>query len=68
MSNILRKYKRNILKKELGTNEISDEFHNRFGYHQNITKQELKLKERLLRRLRKLAHKKSRKSKQKKEK
>lgn len=57
---MIRKIKRNILKKELGTNNISDEYHKRYGYKPNITKQELKLKNRLKKALIKLVYKKSR--------
>ena len=57
---MIRKIKRNILKKELGTNNISDAYHERYGYKPNITKQELKLKSRLKKALMKLAYKKSR--------
>ena len=57
---MIRKIKRNILKKELGTNNISDAYHERYGYKPNITKQELKLKSRLKKALIKLVYKKSR--------
>lgn len=57
---MIRKFKRDMLKKELGTNDISKEFHNRYGYKPNITKQELKLKDRLKQKIRKLAHLKTR--------
>lgn len=60
---MIRKIKRHMLKQELGTNKISDEFHKRYGYKKNITKLELKLKERLLKAKRKSKHKKARKRK-----
>lgn len=53
---MIRKFKRIMLKKELGSNDISEEFHKRYGYKPNITKQELKLKHRLKRKLKKLFH------------
>ena len=65
---MIRKIKRNILKKELGTNNISDAYHERYGYKPNITKQELKLKDRLKKALMKAIYKKSRLKKRKKEK
>ena len=64
---MIRKYKREMLKKELGTNDISEEFHRRYGSKPNITKQELKLAARLKARLRKLVHKRARKNKSKEE-
>lgn len=57
---MIRKYKRDMLKKELGTNDISEEFHRRYGSKPNVTKQELKLADRLKKRLKKLIYKKSR--------
>lgn len=56
----IRKIKRNQLKKELGTNNIADEFHKRYGEKPNVNKGKVKLLERLKRKLRKLAHKKAR--------
>lgn len=60
---MIRKYKRDMLKKELGTNDISEEFHRRYGNKPNITKQELKLADRLKKKLKKLIHKKTRSKK-----
>lgn len=57
---MIRKFKREMLKKELGTNNISEEFHNRYGNKPNVNKNDLKLAERLRRKLKKLAHKKAR--------
>lgn len=65
---IRRKIKRNILKKELGTNEINDAFHNKYGYKPNVEKQSLLLKLRTAKALRKLKHKKARKNKKEREK
>lgn len=57
---MIRKIRRNILKKEMGTNNINSEWHKRYGYKPNVSKGELKLLERIKKGLRKLAHKKSR--------
>lgn len=43
---MIRKFKRMMLKKELGTNEIQEEFHKRYGHKPNITKLDIKLKTR----------------------
>lgn len=50
---MIRKFKREMLKKELGTNNISEEYHKRYGYKPNVTKQELKLLDRLKRKAQK---------------
>lgn len=57
---IQRKIKRNILKNELGTNEISEEYHKRYGYKPNISKLDLKLKARKERAKKKENYKKAR--------
>lgn len=57
---IKRKIKRNILKKQLVTNNISDAFHNEYGYTPNIKKISLLEKERVEHKKRKLKHKKAR--------
>lgn len=57
---MIRKIKRNQIKQELGTNNISKEFHRRYGETPNVSKGQFKLLERLKRKLRKLAHKKAR--------
>ena len=57
---MIRKIKRNQLKNELGTNNISEEFHKRYGEKPNADKGKVKLLDRLKRKLRKLAHKKAR--------
>lgn len=49
----IRKFKREQMKRELGTNKISNEFHKRYGYKPNITKQGLKFIERMKRKVRK---------------
>lgn len=57
---MIRQFRRNILKNEIGTNKINNEWHRRYGYKPNVNKEEIKLLERLKRKLRKLAHKKAR--------
>ena len=54
MGSMLRKVRRNSLKEELGTNKIRGEFHRRYGYKPNITKQKLKLIDRLNKKIKKL--------------
>lgn len=60
MSNLTRKVRRNKIKQELGTNEISSVFHSRYGYTPNVDKNKEKFLTRLKKKLRKLAHKKAR--------
>ena len=57
---IQRKIKRKMLKNELGTNEISKEYHNRYGYKPNITELDLKLRARKERAKKKENYKKAR--------
>lgn len=57
---IQRKIKRKMLKNELGTNEISEEYHKRYGYKPNISKLDLKLKARKERAKKKENYKKAR--------
>lgn len=57
---MIRKFKREMLKRELGTNDINEEFHKRYGSKPNVSKNEIKLMDRLKRKLRKLAHKEAR--------
>lgn len=64
---IKRKIKRNILKKQLGTNNISDAFHNEYGYTPNIKKISLLEKARAEHKIRKLKHKKARQKKNREE-
>lgn len=60
MASMVRKMKRNMLKNELGTNNISEEFHLRYGYKPNKDKKALKGFFRWLKKKRKNAHKKAR--------
>lgn len=55
-----RKYKMDMLKKELGTNGISEVFHMKYGEKPNIKKSVLKTFGRWLKKKRKEAHKKAR--------
>ena len=64
---MIRKIKRNQIKQELGTNDISREFHKRYGEKPNVDKGKVKLLDRLKRKLRKLAHKKARERRNKSE-
>ena len=64
---MIRKIKRNQLKNELGTNNISREFHKRYGEKPNVDKTQVKLLDRIKRKLRKLAHKKARERRNKSE-
>lgn len=57
---IQRTIKRNILKNELGTNKISEEYHKRYGYKPNITELDLKLRARKERAKKKENYKKAR--------
>ena len=57
---MIRKIKRDMLKRELGTNNISEEFHLRYGYKPNKDKKVLKGFFRWLKKKRKNAHKKAR--------
>lgn len=54
---MVRKFKRERLKSELGTNKISNEFHKRYGYEPNVSKQDLKFIERMKRKAKKLLRK-----------
>ena len=65
MASMVRKIKRDMLKKELGTNKISEEFHLRYGYKPNRDKKVLKGFFRWLKKKRKNAHKKARLNKMK---
>lgn len=56
---MVRKYKREMLKKELDTNKINKEFHKRYGYIPNVTKYNQKLIDRLKKKIRKLRRKKA---------
>lgn len=60
MSSFERKTRRNILRKELGSNNISEEYHKRYGHYPQKSKSDLKVIERLKKRLRKLSWLKSR--------
>ena len=60
---MLRKLKREMLKRELGTNNISEEFHKRYGYTPNVNKNKMKLLERLKKKLRKIGFKRARRNK-----
>lgn len=57
---MIRKIKRDMLKTELGTNKISEEFHLRYGYKPNLKKTTIKDFCRWFKRKRKEAHKKAR--------
>ena len=60
MASMVRKMKRNMLKNELGNNNISEEFHLRYGYKPNKDKKVLKGFFRWLKKKSKNAHKKAR--------
>lgn len=64
---MIRKYKRDMLKKELGTNDISEVFHMKYGEKPNIKKSVLKTFGRWLKKKRKEAHKKARMNRKEKE-
>jgi hypothetical protein len=66
MSNGLRQIKRNKLKQEMGSNNINEEYHKRYGYTRNITKKELTLMEKIKKKIDKLKRK-SRKARKNKE-
>lgn len=57
---MIRTIKRNKLKKELGTNNISDVFHLKYGHKPNIDKKIMKTFTRWFKKKRKEAHKKAR--------
>jgi len=56
---LFRKFKREQLKKELGTNNIAEEFHKRYGYKPNKSKLDIKLELRKQHKKRKERRKKS---------
>ena len=60
MSSGIRKLKRSVLKHELGTNDISDAYHQRYGYHTQKTKTEIEIEKAIEKQRRKQAHKKAR--------
>ena len=57
MSSGIRKLKRSVLKHELGINDISDAYHQRYGYHTQKTKTEVKVENAIKKAKRKAARK-----------
>lgn len=60
MSSGMRHLKRSVLKHELGTNNISDTYHKRYGYHTQMTKAERKVEKAAEKMILKYARKKAR--------
>ena len=56
----LRQLKRSVMKHELGTNNISDTYHKKYGYHIQKTKAEIKAEKAAEKQLLKFARKKAR--------
>ena len=59
----MRKFKREMLRRELGTNNIRNEWHKRYGHKPNVRKSEKKLKDRILKKIRHAMHLAARKKK-----
>ena len=57
MSSGIRNLKRSVLKHELGTNDISNVYHQRYGYHTQKTKTEVKVENAIKKAKRKEARK-----------
>lgn len=57
MSSIIRRFQREQLKHELGTNKINNEWHKRYGYTPNVGKLEKKIFERFKKKLNKALYK-----------